>query len=162
MKKIGTGILVMLLGLICFSCGSMPDMEELLHYQQDGAQFQVNITDEELRFSAVITLGETDILELTDSETEGIRFLFGEDEVRLEYDGTSIPISSPERLKAAKWISLFSLSPDMIWKIHRNTIGGIDVYVCVCDNICLYIDAASHLPLKMTDGEVEIDILSCQ
>ena len=162
MKKIGAGILVMLLGLICFSCGSMPDMGELLHYQQDGAQFQVNITDESFVSPLLSHSEKPTYLSLRTVKQRESVFCSARTKSVWNMTAPRYRFPPPERLKAAKWISLFSLSPDMIWKIHRNTIGGIDVYVCVCDNICLYIDAASHLPLKMTDGEVEIDILSCQ
>lgn len=160
MKKVFAGIFALLLCLFCVSCGSMPDMTELLHYQQDGSEFHVSISDGERLFSAVVTLGETDTVELLDEGTEGIRFRFNEDEIQMEYDGTSMNLSSSEHLKAADWISLFSLSADTLWKIRRDTIGGIHVYICTCDDIVLYIDAASHLPLKIADGEIEIDILS--
>lgn len=162
MKKIFTCFTVLLLCLVLASCGSMPDMRELLLYQQDGAGFHVNITDGELCCSAVITLGSTDTVELLDEGTSGVRFLFDEEKTQIEYDGSTMELSSADHLKAAAWVSLFSLSTDNIWKIRKDTIGGIQVYICSCGDLVLYIDAASRLPLKITDGAISIDVLSCE
>ena len=162
MKKVFAGIFAFLLCLFCVSCGSMPDMRELLRYQQDGTEFHVSISDGELRFSAVITLGETDTVELLDEGTKGVRFRFGEDKTEIEYDGTAMELSSANQLKVLDWLSLFSLPTDTVWKIRKDSAGSTNVYVCTCGSIVLYIDAATHLPLKITDGDIEIDILSCQ
>ena len=75
-------------------------------------------------------------------------------------DQRQVIVKNP--LKAEKWVSLFALSADALWKISRDTTGGISVYVCSCHDITLYIDAASRLPLKMISGTTEIDVLSCE
>lgn len=162
MKKFFACILAVCCCFSFFSCGLMPDMRELLSYQKDGASFRVKIHDGD-EFYAVITLGQTNTVELLDDEeTEGIRFLFGENEASVEYGDTTMPIPNTDKLKAEKWVSLFALSADALWKISRDTTGGISVYVCSCHDITLYIDAASRLPLKMISGTTEIDVLSCE
>ena len=88
--------------------------------------------------------------------------MIGENEALIEYDGTSMPLSSAEKLKAAKWGSLFRLSSGSLWKIKSETVGGIAVYICTCDDMTLYIDAATKIPLKIISGETVIDVLSCQ
>ncbi len=162
MKKLIAAIVLSALCLLLLSCGGTPSMSELLSYQKDGAVFEVKISDGD-EFSAKITLGEKDTVELCgDDETEGIRFVIGENEALIEYDGTSMPLSSAEKLKAAKWGSLFRLSSGSLWKIKSETVGGIAVYICTCDDMTLYIDAATKIPLKIISGETVIDVLSCQ
>ena len=152
MKKFFACILAVCCCFSFFSCGSMPDMRELLSYQKDGASFRVKIHDGD-EFYAVITLGQTNTVELLyDEETEGIRFLFRKNEASVEYGDTVMPIPNTDKLKAEKWVSLFALSADALWKISRDTTGGISVYM----------DAASRLPLKMISGTTEIDVLSCE
>ena len=88
MKKLIAAIVLSALCLLLFSCGGTPSMSELLSYQKDGAVFEVKISDGD-EFSAKITLGEKDTVELCgDDETEGIRFVIGENEALIEYDGT--------------------------------------------------------------------------
>lgn len=161
MKKLIAAIVLSALCLLLFSCGGTPSMSELLSYQKDGATFEVKISDGD-EFSAKITLGEKDTVELCSDETEGIRFVIGENETLIEYNGTSMTLASSEKLKAAKWASFFRLSSDSLWKIKSETVGGIAVYICTCDNMTLYIDAASKIPLKIINGETVIDVLSCQ
>jgi len=165
MKKLIASISLAMLCLLFFSCQSTPNMSELLSYQKSGATFEVKISDGD-EFSAKITLGEKDTVELCgDSKTDGIRFVINGEEAQIEYDGggsTSMKLASAKRLKAAKWVSLFRLPSNSLWKIKSETYGGIAVYVCTCEDIALYIDTASKTPLKITDGDLVIDILSCQ
>lgn len=136
-------------------------MNELLQYQTDGAVFHVKITDG-TKFDAVITLGETSSIQLAGmDELPEVRFLFNAEGSTIEYGGTSIPL--PEsRIKAKTWISLFQLSDAVLWKIKKDTFAGIENYVCFCDDVTVYIDAATRLPLKITKGNISIDVLSCE
>ena len=74
-----------------------------------------------------------------------------------------IPLAPSDELKCKDWFSLFAIPADEnIWKIKRETFGGISVYVCRDERITLYIDAASGLPLKIECGNIQIDVLYCQ
>jgi hypothetical protein len=46
------------------------------------------------------------------------------------------------------------------WKIEKTRLGGVSVYICESEGITLYIDASSHLPLKVVSEGLEADVLS--
>lgn len=162
MKKRIAYLLLSALCLLLFSCGTTPSMTELLSYQKSGAVFEAKIYDGD-EFTAKITLGDPNTVELLgDDGTSGIRFVLSGEQTLLEYNGASMRLPSPEKLRPAKWVSLLTLSGSSLWSIKSETLSGIAVYICTCDTITLYIDAATKTPLKITDGDIVIDILSCQ
>ena len=152
------------LALILTACSPKPNMETLLAYQRAGTEMTLCITDTET-FRARLTVTETDvILTFTDKNREGISYrMDGEGNLFMFFEDTEIPLAPSDELKCKEWLSLFRIaSGDNIWKIKRETVGGIAVYVCRDERITLYIDAASLLPLKIEYGRITMDILSCE
>ena len=156
--------LILAIPLLLCACSPKPNMETLLSYQRAGTEMTLCITDTEI-FRAKLTINEADvILTFTDKGREGIAYrMDGEGNLFMFFEDTEIPLAPSDELKCKEWLSLFRIaSGDNIWKIKRETVGGIAVYVCRDERITLYIDAASLLPLKVEYGEIAIDILSCE
>lgn len=162
----GKRMLLLLITFVVFltSCGKLPDMRELLAYQEESLTMALRITDEET-FRANVSLG-ADVIALTLNEptqTEGIAFSRGEDGVLgISFDGLTHKLPAGNLPKPASWLTLFTLSPDGIWTIRRDTMGGIAIFVCTEQetDVTLYIDAASLLPLKITRGALTVDVTS--
>jgi hypothetical protein len=55
---------------------------------------------------------------------------------------------------------LFSAPVAGTWKIEKVRLGGVPLYVCESEGLTLYIDAASHLPLKLLSGSITADVIS--
>ena len=98
---------------------------------------------------------------LCDSGASGICFVFDGERATLEYGDTIMELPDTAVLKAKAWISLFRQPDNVLWNIKSETLGGIEVFTCVNADVTLYIDAATHLPLKMVKGDCTVDILSC-
>ena len=153
-----------ILTLILTSCEKSPAMGELLAYQNGDFSMTLRITDGEV-FDATLTR-EASTLTLMlagEAETEGIVFTQNESAMMLSYGDIALPLPESTLSKASAWLSLFALSPDGLWKIRKDTLGGIAVYICAENEkgVTLYLDATTHLPLKITSQDgVCVDILS--
>lgn len=157
-------------GLFCFfavalllltACAPKPNMETLLSYQSPGTELLLRITDTEI-FSAKLTIAENETsIVFTDEKREGISYRMDRGgRIYMFFDDVQIPLAPSDELKCKDWFALFSIPHgDNIWKIKRETLGGIDVYVCRDERITLYIDAASGSPLKIEFEEIVIDVL---
>ena len=157
------------ISLICFfavalvlltACTPTPNMEELLSYQAPGTEMSLRITDTEI-FHAKIKIAENETsIVFTDEKREGISYRMDRDgQICMFFDDVQIPLASSDELKCKEWFALFSIPHgDNIWKIKRETLGGIDVYVCRDEKITLYIDASSDLPLKIESNGIVIDV----
>ncbi len=157
-------ILILAMCILFTSCEKTPNMTELLAYEKENIRFTLKILDE-TEFSAVFTLGkEHDILTFSKGSLEGISIQFEKDgAVHLTYESYKIPLPSSSLLKAIRWKELFRLSEkNLLWKIKKETLGGLAVYTCRADDITVYIDAATYLPLKITQGKLVIDILESE
>ena len=164
MRKIIAVLLLLGTALLFCACSVKPSMEELLSYQRAGTECTLRITDGEV-FYANLQISEKEMrLTFTDEKREGISYLLKKDgTLSLFYEDTEIPLTESELLKSKRWFSLFSVSAgENIWKIKKEILGGISVYVCKDGVFTLYIDASTGLPLKMEAGNVTIDVLSCQ
>ena len=164
MKKRIVVFLVLCMSLFCSACSVKPNMEELLSYQQAGREYSLRITDGEIFYADLKITEKEIILTFTDEKRAGISYRLAKDgTVSLFYESTEIPLVESELLKCKRWFSLFSVSAgETIWKIKKETLGGISLYVCKDGVFTLYIDASTRLPLKMEAGNVTIDVLSCQ
>ena len=146
------------------SCGKLPDMRELLAYQKEPLTMALRITDEEI-FHASVTLG-SDVITLTlneNTKAEEISFSRCEDgALWVSFDGLTHKLPAGNLSKASVWLAIFTLSPDGLWKIKRDTMGGIAVFVCTETEtaVTVYIDAATLLPLKITQGALSVDVTS--
>lgn len=155
---------IFILTLFLVSCEKSPTMSELLTYQNEDFSMTLRVTDGEV-FDALLTHKENTLtLMLTGKpETEGITFTEREGTSVVSFDGTSLALPDTALSKASTWLFLFHLSPDGLWKIRKDTLGGIAVYICTESDsgVALYLDAVTRTPLKIThtDG-LTVDILS--
>ena len=155
---------VIILTLILTSCEKSPAMGELLAYQNEDFSMILRITDGEVFGAKLTREASTLTLVLTGkAETEGITFTQNESELMLSYSDTALPLPESALCKVSAWLSLFALSPDRLWKIQKDKLGGISVYICTENEkgVTLYLDATTHLPLKITSQDgVCVDVLS--
>ena len=164
MKKIIACLFIFCIILNVCACSVKPNMEELLSYQRSGSKYSLRITDGEV-FYADLEIAEKEIrLIFTDEKREGLSYrLMDDGEISLFFEETEIPLASSELIKCQRWFAAFSVSAgENIWKIKKETFGGISVYVCKDGIFTLYIDAVSNLPLKIESERMTIDILACE
>ena len=150
------------LALILTACSPKPNMEALLSYQQAGTEMKLRITDKEVFHADLKITEEAVILTFTDEKREGISYRMDKSgAILLFYEDVEIPLDPSDELKCKDWLALFSISTgENIWKIKRETMGGIAVFVCRDERITIYIDAASGFPLRLEADGVQIDVLS--
>ena len=164
MKKRTAFLLIFCISFLLVSCSGKPNMEELLSYQRTGAEYALRITDGEI-FYADLKISEKEMcLTFTDEKRAGISYHLAKNgTVSLFYENTEIPLVESELLKCKRWFSLFSVSAgETIWKIKKETLGGISVYICKDGVFTIYIDASTGLPLKLETENLKIDVLSCE
>ena len=163
MKKLFL-ITPLLFALMFSACAPKPNMEALLSYQQAGTEMELRITDTEIFYADLKITEEAVILTFTDEKREGISYRMDKSGgIFLFYEDVEIPLDPSDELKCKDWLALFSIpTGENIWRIKRETIGGIAVFVCRDERITLYIDAASGFPLRIENEGIQIDILSSQ
>ena len=161
MKKILSFCFFALALFLLTSCAPKPNMEQLLSYQVPGTEISLCIKDGEI-FRGKLKMGENDVVfTFTDEKREGISYRMDKSgKLWMFFEDVEIPLDPSDELKCKDWLSLFCIpSGDNIWKIRRETVGGIAVYVCRDEKITIYIDAASGFPLKIESDGIAIDIL---
>lgn len=164
MKKIVAFLMILCMIPVLCACSGKPNMEDLLSYQRPGMKYSLRIADREV-FLADLEITEKEMhLIFTDEKRKGISYRLRENGVvSLFYEDTEIPLAESELVKCKRWFSAFSVSAnENIWKIKKETLGGISLYVCKDGLFTLYIDAVSKLPLKIEAGNMTIDVLSCE
>ncbi len=164
MKKIKIFSTFLCIALLFCACSPKPNMETLLSYQRPGTEMSLRITDGTV-FSAELKLTrDGSVLTFTDSEREGISYRADPDgRIYMFYEDVEIPIDPSDELKCRDWLALFAIPADEnIWRIKKESLGGIAVYVCRDGRITLYLDAASGLPLRLEADGVQIDVLSAR
>ena len=157
-------IILLAVCVLLTSCEKTPNMTELLAYESENMRFTLKITDK-TEFSVILILDAgKDVITFTDEMLAGISVEFADDgNVHLTYDNFKIPLPSSSLLKALHWKDLFHLSEkNLLWKIEKETLGGISVYACRADGITVYIDAGTFLPLKITGKNLVIDVLESE
>ena len=161
MKKILSFCFFALALFLLTSCAPKPNMEQLLSYQVPGTEISLCIKDGEI-FRGKLKMGENDVVfTFTDEKREGISYRMDKSgKLWMFFEDVEIPLDPSDELKCKDWLSLFCIpSGDNIWKIRRETVGGIAVYVCRDEKITIYIDATSGFPLKIESDGIAIDIL---
>ncbi|MBQ2989616.1 MAG: hypothetical protein IJD59_10985 [Clostridia bacterium] len=162
-RKIVYSTLALLLFTLS-ACAPKPNMEELLSYQTAGTEMSLRITDTEV-FYANLKIEDGGVsITFTDEKREGISYGMDKSgQIRMFFEDVEIPLDPSDELKCKDWLSLFAIPHgDNIWRIKRETLGGISVYVCRDERITLYIDAASGLPLKIEMDRITIDVLNAK
>ena len=161
MKKLNFLWLLLLILIFC-SCAPTPNMAELLTYQTEFQKMTVRITDGETVFLAEITDKENGLsLCFTDGERTGIGYHMEQGgKISVFYEDFEIVLTDEMYLKCKEWFSLFDLSAsESIWRIKKETLGGIEVFFCHDGMIKVYIDCATRKPLKFEKGDIAIDVL---
>ena len=164
MKKIRLFCFFAVALFLLTACSPKPNMETLLSYQAPGTEMTLRITDTEIFYAKLkIAENETSIV-FTDERREGISYRMDRDgQIYMFFEEVQIPLAPSDELKCKDWFALFSIPHgDNIWKIKREMLGGIDVYVCRDEKITLYIDASSGLPLKIESDGIVIDVLEAR
>ena len=161
MKKLSLTAFLLLCLILC-ACSPKPNMEALLSYQQAGTEMKLRITDTEIFLADLKITEENVTLTFTDEKREGISYRMDRSgALFMFYEDVEIPIDPSDDVKCKAWLALFSISSgESIWKIRRETVGGIAVFVCRDGRITIYIDEASGFPLRIESDDVQIDILS--
>jgi len=157
-------LLMLTLCLLFSSCEKTPNMTALLAYEHENMRFTLKITDK-TDFFVILTLdNDKDVITFTDEKLAGISVKFADDgAVQLTYEHYEIPLPSSALLKALHWKNLFHLSEkNLLWRIEKETLGGIAVYACRADGITVHIDAGTFLPLKITGKDIVIDVLESE
>lgn len=163
MKKI-LCFLLLALCMLMGACAPKPNMDTILSYQRAGTEMTLCITDTDT-FCGTLRITENGTsFTFTDGKREGISYRMDNGgNLFMFYEDVEIPLDPSDELKCKEWLALFSVpSGDNIWKIKRETLGGIELFVCRDEQITLYIDAVSMLPLRIERGNIQIDVLSCE
>ena len=163
MKTIRLLSCLFLLCTMLSACEKTPNMTELLAYETEACVYRLSVRDGSVFSAELTTAKEGDRFTLTDGKTAGISFVFSSEDAALRYEELEIPLPENAPLRVAHWHTLFHLhEKNFLWRIRKETFGGIAVYRCEAEEASVYIDAVTRLPLKLVSGEVEIDILSCE
>ncbi len=161
MKLRGVFALFLSCCILFCGCNRMQNMTELLAYEQKNVAFDLKIQDEK-EFSVRLTQNEQeDIFSFSEGTLAGISIAFLTDgAVEMRYEDYKTPLPSSALLKALRWKELFHLSEkNLLWKIQKETLGGLEVYCCKADSVTVYIDSGTLLPLKITDGKTVVDVM---
>ena len=159
MKRIISFLLCALLALSLCACGESVNMGVLTEYQN--ADFEAEIQIKNGSKELLCSLSKNDRrLFLRIRGLEEFTFALDENGASIISGGTEIPLGICEPLPICEVYHLFSAPVAGTWKIEKSRPGGVPVYVCEGDGITLYIDAYSHIPLKIIYGAMEADVLS--
>ena len=154
-------IAVFLIFALC-ACNRSVNMDVLTDYQKDDFEAEVKILSGKKEYLAhIIQNQEKLFLSVKEpAALEDFTFVFEKDGASIVADGTVIPILAEELLSLSKIYGLFSVSVAGTWKIEKSRPGGVELYICENENTVMYIDAHSHLPLKIISEGIAVDILS--
>ena len=147
------------------SCSSGINMEKLTDYQNkdfsafasvaiDGVKYKINVKK------------QADSLYISFTEPKALssyEFIVNENTLSVRSGTFIVPIDAGAQFKKISALAgLFRVSCADTWRIKKESVGGVPVYLCKneSDGTVLYIDASSHLPLKIICGGVEADITS--
>lgn len=159
MKRFFSFLLCILLAVHLCSCTESVNMSVLTAYQSGDFEAELQIKSEgKERTGSLAKSGGRLFLRL--HGLEGFTFVFDENGSGIISGGTEIPLASGAPLPLCELSRLFSVSATGTWKIEKARPGGVSLYVCEGDGITLYIDACSHLPLKITSAAMEANVLS--
>ncbi len=158
MKRIFSFFACILLVFSLCSCTESVNMGVLTEYQRGDfeAELQIKICGKE---SLCSLEKKSERLFLRLHGLDGFTFVLDESGAGIISGGTEIPLGGAP-LSVRDVYLLFSTPVAGAWKIEKSSPGGVPVYVCSGDGITLYIDACSHLPLKIIYGSTEVNVLS--
>lgn len=159
MKRFFCFCLVILLLLSFCSCGESVNMGVLTEYQKGDfeAELRINSGGKEHLCSLTKSGGR---FFLRAAEHSEFTFVLDENGASVISGGVEIPLGNGSALLLYGVYALFTAPVAGTWKIEKACPGGVSLYICEGGGITLYIDACSHLPLKIISGGIEADVLS--
>ena len=162
MKRIFLLLICLFFAAAATSCGESVNMGTLTEYQNGGfsAEIKISTGGRDYRADVKKSGGRIFVSVKEPSSLSAFTFALDEGGACIISGGTEIPIGGTELLRLARIYPLFSVSVAGTWKIEKARPGGVSLYVCESEDITLYIDANSHMPLKIICGETEADVLS--
>ena len=162
MKRIISVILALFTALCLCACEDTANMGELTEYQNRDFTAEVKLFIEGKEYAGTLQgRGGALILRVNEpQELCAFTFTLTESGAQICVGDMRLPIKNTELLKFSRLFPLFSLPVSDTWHINRARPGGVDVYVCENDNVTLYVDAGSRLPLKIVSGSTEVDVIS--
>lgn len=162
MKRIISVILALFTALCLCACENTANMGTLTEYQNGDFTAEVKFFIEGEEYAGTIERREGAlVLRVSVPQALGaFTFTLTENGTEISTGDMSLLVKNAELLKFSRLFPLFSLPISDTWKIKRSRPGGVDVYVCENENVTLYVDATSHLPLKIVSGGAEVDIIS--
>ena len=159
-------LLMLIFGVFGFSsCSAGINMEKLTDYQSkdfsasaiialDGVKYKTNV--EKQGSSLSISFSEPKNL-------SKYTFCINENGFFIKAGTLTVPVDAGAQFtKVSRIASLFSVSASDTWRIKKESVGGVNVYLCKSETegTVLYIDASSLLPLKIIHGGIEADVTS--
>jgi hypothetical protein len=159
MKKFFCFLLCALISVSLCSCGESVNMSVLTEYQNRDfeAELRIGLSGKEQACNLVKSGGR---LFLRFREMSAFTFALDENGAAIISEGAEIPLGGGEALLLCGVYRLFSAPVAGTWKIEKVRLGGVPLYVCESEGLTLYIDAASHLPLKLLSGSITADVIS--
>ncbi len=147
------------------SCSAGTNMEKLTDYQNKDFKTAAYITLDGVKYKAEISKqGDAVYFSFNEPKSLGkFVFIASESGISIKSGALTVPIDAGDKLwSISKLSSIFNIPVSGTWKITKEKLGGVAVYVCRNENegVLMYIDAGSRLPLKIICGGIEADILS--
>jgi hypothetical protein len=143
-------------------CAPRANMSDLLSYQEQAKTMTLRITDGEVFHIQWEKTDGAHMLIFTDGDRKNVGYqMDANGKISMIYEDFTVPIADTQNLKCAEWFSLFSISAgETIWKIKKELLGGIEVFVCRDGTHTIYIETKTKIPLRIEKGDISMDILS--
>lgn len=158
MKKIFCLLVVFCAFLLC-SCDAPQSMRELLTYQEGDFVCEAVLSGE--KPIALTVCRVEDEIKIKPEEMEYVgdtAFVFDDEGVWLCSGDARIRLEKTQLQRLCTVYEMFTLDATKVWRITEGKPGGIEIYKCESDDITVYIDAKTRLPLKFSSGAEELDI----
>ena len=158
MKKILTAIIISAIVFVS-SCGGV-SAKALLEYGRGSftATLSTSIDGIDVPVSVIKDGGTLSFI-----VDEKYTFVYNDGNWSVSYSGLTVPISadSIKRSLPQKLCTALTLTHDAGWKASYETVNEISRIKCECAqaDVALYFDADSRLPIKISSGGVEFDVL---
>lgn len=159
-------LLMLIFNIFGFSsCSSGINMEKLTDYQNKDFSASASVTLDGTKYKTNVEK-KADSLYISFTEPKSLsiyEFIAKENTLYIKSGTLIVPIDAGAQFKKISALaSLFCVNCADTWRIKKELVGGVTVYICKneSDSTVLYIDASSHLPLKIICGGIEADITS--
>jgi len=147
------------------SCSAGTNMEKLTDYQNKDFKAAAYITLDGVKYKAEVSKQGSAVYFSFNEPKNLANFVFivNDGKISVKAGTLTVPIDAGEDLLSiSKLSSLFRIPVSGTWKINKEALGGVAVYVCRNENedTVMYIDAGSRCPLKIICRGTEANIIS--